>query len=439
SSALAFRGGQWTPFTLRPLPVGVMAVALGGSIALQNFLRMPQLLALCCLMGTYGLLGFVLAPIPWRKGLPVALLIACLLPFSTQFGSGLGFPARVLTAQVVQHLLATWKIAAVSSHDIIVLENGIAHVDLPCSGLKSLWTGTLVLLAATWLDRRSLGWKWLLVCLGHWFFLVSANISRVLILVWVGSVLRQPTIANILHVPLGLLGFIGACTVTWFLLRWVPDAQDAESSVPAREVNDSPLENRGAAGIYAGLLVGMVGLAGLTVVQPGLLNPTIAPLQWPAQVVTTQLPLTDAEKGLFASHEALLAEKYQFQIGDLKGSLLVVGGTEWGTYHAPELCFVGNGLEVNQMQKTGLTPDITARWLVLQDGRQAATYWFQSAHQTTDEWLTRVWDQLLHRDRVWVMVSVLFDRSYTPQNTEISQFASQVHHMIRRSLTGGEV
>ena len=45
---------------------------------------------------------------------------------------------------------------------IIVLENGVAQVDVPCSGLKSLGTGTLFLLAATSMEDRKLGGRWLL-------------------------------------------------------------------------------------------------------------------------------------------------------------------------------------------------------------------------------------------------------------------------------------
>jgi exosortase O len=85
----------------------------------------------------------------WQKNLPVAGLLACILPFNSQFNSGLGLPARVLTAQVVEQLLSMLHVGAISSYDIIVLENGIAHVDVPCSGIKTLLVGTLFLLAAT--------------------------------------------------------------------------------------------------------------------------------------------------------------------------------------------------------------------------------------------------------------------------------------------------
>lgn len=52
--------------------------------------------------------------------------------------------------------------ASIGLDTILILENGVSQIDLPCSGVKSLWTGLLFLLAATWLERRPLNLRWLL-------------------------------------------------------------------------------------------------------------------------------------------------------------------------------------------------------------------------------------------------------------------------------------
>ena len=222
SAAGSMLGVSATP-TLRPHPILLMLGSSAlGAIAFRWFVDIPQINVLLFALGTYGLCGLFLPPDLWRKGLPVAALVALILPFSAQFGSGLGFPVRVLTAQAVEQLLAAWHVSAISSADIIVLENGIAHVDLPCSGLKSLWTGTLFLLAATGLERRQLGMRWFLVWASSLLLLIWANTLRVLLLVLITHIWQQPQIAEILHVPLGLIGFIGACAVTWMLLQKVP-------------------------------------------------------------------------------------------------------------------------------------------------------------------------------------------------------------------------
>ncbi len=139
---------------------------------------------------------------------------------------GLGYPARILTAHVVEMILAKFHIAALSSEDIIVLDTGIARVDLPCSGLKSLWVGTLLLLGATWIEGRRIGAGWLLVSITNLALLVLANIGRILTLVIVAIVLKQPTIAEILHIPLGVMGFVAVCFTTWGLLQRVPRYSD---------------------------------------------------------------------------------------------------------------------------------------------------------------------------------------------------------------------
>ncbi|NEP51632.1 MAG: exosortase O, partial [Moorea sp. SIO3C2] len=146
--------------TLRLYPLLLMLGSGISAIAFRWLVYIPQLNLLLFLLGSYGLWGLFISPSLWRKGLPAAILVACVVPYSTEFNSGLGFPVRVITANAVEQMLSAWHIVAISSHDIIVMENGIAQVDLPCSGLKSLWTGTLFLLAATWLERRQLGIRW---------------------------------------------------------------------------------------------------------------------------------------------------------------------------------------------------------------------------------------------------------------------------------------
>ncbi|PSB67512.1 exosortase O, partial [filamentous cyanobacterium CCP1] len=184
-------GFQTAPQTgFRFAPVLLMVGSGIAAIGIRWLVDFEQLPALLFLLGTYGLVGLFLAEPLWRKGLPVAGLVALVVPFGVQFSLGLGFPARILTAHTVESILANLNIAALSSEDIIVLDTGIAQVDLPCSGLKSLWTGTLLLLGATWIEGRQIGLRWLLVCLTNLALLVLVNMVRVLVLVVVAAVLN---------------------------------------------------------------------------------------------------------------------------------------------------------------------------------------------------------------------------------------------------------
>ena len=200
---------------LHRLPLALMLGCGVGSIASQWYVSLAQLPVGLFLLGSYGLLGLWLAPSVWRRGLPVGIAIACLLPFGVQFSTGVGTPARIATAHVVEWILHQWQISAISAGDVIVLDTGVAYVDLPCSGLKSMWTGTLFLLAATWLEGRQIGWRWAIAGLANLGLLAIANTGRVLILTLLVHVFHQSAWAEILHVPLGVMGFVMASLLTW--------------------------------------------------------------------------------------------------------------------------------------------------------------------------------------------------------------------------------
>ncbi|WP_424097338.1 exosortase O [Moorena producens] len=480
--------------TLRLYPLLLMLGSGISAIAFRWLVYLPQLNLLLFLLGSYGLWGLFIPPSLWRKGLPAAILLACVVPFSTEFNSGLGFPVRVLTAHAVEQMLSAWDIVAISSHDIIVMENGIAQVDLPCSGLKSLWTGTLFLLAATWLERRQLGIRWLLVCTANLVLLAIANTIRVLLLVMIIEVWQQQQIAQVLHLPLGLMGFILACAFSWMLLQTVPQnsgglmlattvfrdlsllGKDKKQGLTrlsgfrppapqfwgvmmskspriggfrgltakASEVN--PSENGCKTGIsyqfqqksksITWLLIVVIALGLVGQIQPiqDKVN-AIASIQLPQQLVSEPLPLTEAEQRFFDNHALPIAQKQRFVYGNLSGSMLLVASSAWQAHHPPELCLVGNGFKVDSIKPTLLNQSVKARWLSLQDGKRSATYWFQSPQGTTDDFLSRIWDYIAHRNKTWVLVSVLFDSEHNPDSAEIQTFASTIHDAIHQSLT----
>jgi hypothetical protein len=67
----------------------------------------------------------------------------------------------------------------------------------------------------------------------------------------------------------------------------------------------------------------------------------------------------------------------------------------------------------------------------------SATYWFQSAEQSTDDYGTRIWaDLALQRDR-WVLVSILFDGLQDPREANQQAFYLALHDSVQRYLEGG--
>ena len=418
---------------LYPAPLILMFGSTATGIGLQWVLEVPQIGVLLFAIASYGLIGLFIAPNVWRKGLPAAIFFACILPFSVQFGTGLGFPVRVITARLVEHILALGHIAAISSHDIIVLENSIAQVDLPCSGLKSLWTGTLFLLAATWLENRQVKFRWLLVCITNILLLIAANTGRILLLVLISNVGDRPDLAAILHVPLGLIGFITAGLFSWLLLQTVPRHRNTPPK--AETLKTPPLGNLKP--LTQQIIVGscILGLA-LIPYPPKVTTSAIASINLPAQMNWEPLQLSAIEQDFFANYEGAIAQKSRFEWQNMAGSILLVSSNSVQAYHAPELCLLGNGLKIDTMQPLQLSPQVLGRWLSINNGTMAATYWFQSPQRTTDDFLTRLWGGMTRKDRLWVMVSVLFDRSQQPDTPEIKAFTTNIHDAIASSLTG---
>jgi exosortase O len=443
-------------------PLILIATTAIAAIIWQWTVELPQVSAILFLLGSYGLCGIFLESSMWRRGFAIALTISIVLPFSLQFTSGLGLAARVLTAHLVEQILAFWHLSAISSSDIIVLENGIAHVDLPCSGLRSLWTGTVFLLATTWIEGRKLGFIWLLVYVGCLLLLISANVGRVLLLTIATFVLKQPLLADLIHLPLGLFGFIGACGMAWLALRFVPKFNSEKynsdpvlpnsKTIQSQSISSSNIVQNSALFsaqrfrlLLFALLISILIFASIP--RPNFGNNLASEnLKWtPIDLTKNQLAkeihaqplaLTAQEFEFFGN--SAIATKQKFEFHGLTGSMLLVSSNSWRTHHAPELCLVGNGLKVDKMTSTQLTESFPVRWLNLQDGKMSAMYWFQSASQTTDELLTRIWSEISYRDRAWMMVSILFDQKQAADDPEVLAFANSIRDSLFSKITSSK-
>lgn len=421
-----FSSEFWT-LKVRLYPVLLMLGAESSAIILKWSINIPQLTLLCFILGSYGLLGLFLPIATWHKGLNLAVISACLVPFLVAFNSGLGFPIRVLTAHAVAQTLAEFHLSAASSHDIILMENGIAQVDLPCSGMKSLWTGTVFLLGATWLERRQLGFRWLLVAIANLSFLILANIARVLILVILIEVWQQKQVADILHVPLGIVGFVLAGFATWLILQKVPQ-HSSQLSITTENPKNQKSNLKWL--LTTVIILGIVGQF-----QPRQLNQSkITAIDLPSEITTETLALSSAEANFFSSAANPLVQKLSFKSDQLSGSMLMVVSDTWQAHHPPELCFAGNGFKVDSMNSQLINDSINARWLSLKNGQLSASYWFQSSETTTNDFVSRIWEHISHRDKTWVLVSILYDEAENPDSMAIKNFSNTIYQTIDRSF-----
>ncbi|MEM7134487.1 MAG: exosortase O [Chloroflexota bacterium] len=393
-----------------------LSVLLGGSLlylVVERYLDINTISTSLFFLASYGLLGLWMEPTRWRQGLPASLLIVGTLPFGDHMQTFLGYPLRIATAQMVGVSFEVMNVPSVGVDTILTFENGIAQVDSPCSGVKSLWTGGLFLIAATWLERHAINLRWLLIGLILGLLLIGANFIRVAILVGIGIVGKMNLLAEVFHVPLGVLGFGVACGVALLLLRRDKRPNASYQSEPSIYESHRPVW-------LAPILMSCIALMALTYTQRSQTGLTAAPLtfRFPDDITTEVEPLGEEELGWLTKDGAESVDHRRFQWGGVTGTMLLISSQSWRAHHRPERCFEVKGLSVDELRTHIVTPNIATatfpvRLLSLGAGTErnthSAVYWFQSTNRITDDYATRMWADLALQPERWILVSVLLD------------------------------
>ena len=463
--AFQMRNGRFRP-RLDASPqhyLPALILVLGGSalyLVVERFLDINTLSASLFGLASYGLLGLWMRPRRWRQGLPAAVLLIGTLPFGEHIQTFIGYPMRILTANIVRDGLARAGIASIGVDTILIFENGVSQVDLPCSGVKSLWTGMLFLIAATWIERRRLNLRWVLTAFVLAGLLFVANLARVAVLVAVGQVGGWQLMARLLHVPLGVLGFCAACAAAVLLLRgrgvdplprpsllpaslqgsWTRGEKNA---LPPRRESDglkanlkSPTRPMWLAPALAAAILAMA-LIYAPRPQTGLAQ---QPPDWsfPAELATEPMPLRPDEIAWLIRGGAESAERRRFDWRGITGSMLLLTSRTWRAQHRPERCFEVFGLSLNDSHTVLVAPDFPVRFISLGEsngrGLLSAIYWFQSVDRTTDDYGARMWADLSPQRNRWILVTLLFDRVHDPSATDIQALEMTVRDAVAHSL-----
>jgi len=382
-------------------------------------IRLPQLDVTFMVMGVYGCLGLYESLWPkWPKLLSLVLLVSLALPFYLEFSSGLGFGLRLVTAELVEHALLVFHVAAISSQDIIVTENAIAHVDIPCSGLKSLWIGTAFFLAALVLQRVRITWRTLWAYVVLMALLFSANVFRVLILTLLTGVYDLPHVAEIVHVPQGIFGFSISCMLVWLMLSHQKEHEKKVILSPQLMAKPRPL----CLGFMAVISVyGVMSYADILHSEPTLIAANI-----PKSLQAEPLPLSEGEKRYFARSTDTLAQKWRFHWKGGTGSILVVQSLDFNMFHAPELCMAANGVHVDKTQ-TVFHDHQRYRVMSLNQGTTTGLYWLQSNRETTDNFIQRYLDYIVSHKKNWRMVSIVLNKKYDGENLSLEELMNTIY------------
>jgi exosortase O len=370
-----------------------LIIAIGGSalyLAVERFLDINTLSASLFGLASYGLLGMWMQPGKWQRGLPAALLLVGVLPFGEHMQTFIGYPVRILTATLVRDGLSAAGVTSIGVDTILVLENGVSQVDLPCSGVKSLWTGMLFLIAATWIDRHRFNLGWLVTAFGFVVLLLAANLVRVGVLVVVGQVAGWRLTAEMLHVPLGVLGFVEACGAAVALLRWQRRAEHDITCVHTTIVGEEPGQHKASRdttsaappeviphriwlgpALAATILFMALGYASRP--HTGLAQ---APPDWefPAELVTTPTPLKPDELEWLTRGGAESADRRRFEWRDVTGSMILITSKTWRAHHRPERCFEVYGLSLDDTRTHLVDSDFPLRFVSLSYGEARNTW-----------------------------------------------------------------
>jgi exosortase O len=425
-----------SPPAMHPAALAMLLGSSAGFILAERLVDINTLSASLFGLALYGLLGLWLDRARWRAGLPAALLLIGTLPFGEHLQTFVGYPVRLLTAMVVQEGLAAFGVQAIGIDTILVFENGISQIDLPCSGVKSLWTGGMFLLAATWIERRSFHRRWFLVGLIFAALLFVANLARVAILVTVGQALNWRLLAEMLHVPLGVIGFGAACAaLVWMLRRFVPEMSASQPSMR------SPLETAGPRWLAPALVTAILGLALLYTPRPQTAAAqSSSELRFQTGLAAEAWAFTPGELAWLSADGPLDAGRWRFEWQGYRGSLLLITSNTWRAHHRPERCFEAYGLTIDDSHSQLLSADFPLRLVSLRAAQKhqnyTAVYWLQAPGRVTDDYATRIWSDLSPQRQTWVLVTILFDRTVDPLDADLEDFYTGLRQAVDDSLQG---
>lgn len=159
---------------------------------------------------------------------------------------------------------------------------------------------------------------------------------------------------------------------------------------------------------------------------------------FPSAIVTQPMPLKPDEMNWLMRDNAESAERFRFEHRGITGSMILITSTTWRAHHRPERCFEVYGLALDASRTQMIAPDFPIRAVALSNQRTqetwSAAYWFQSVARTTDDYGTRIWDDVSFQRQRWVLVSILFDRALDSDSKVVQPFYLALRASIAENL-----
>lgn len=415
-------------FQLATGPAVIFLFGIIGFLYIEKFINIDIFSCFFLGLTLYGFSGFVLATEKWKASASLVLLFFVCLPLSYHIETFLGFPLRIASAKIVGNFLSATGLKIESTEAILLLENSYAHIDLPCSGIKSLWSVTLLSIILSLIEHYTINAVWVISLVISLSLVTVANIFRIVLLVLLSEAALPTVIIDILHPSFGLVGFLVASGIAYSVITSFCRKSESRG-------NSSPqhFSNKSAAFV---LLVLASALSFSELYSPAA-DAHIVPRKVDS---SRDLDLTKEERDFFLHNDVISYQKNRFSISGITGTAFLVLSKSWRGHHHPEQCLQGQGHAIASATTLLSAEGLPVRSVLVDHSGNRVIYWFQSATDSTDDYSSRIWEGLRHPDKSYVMVSLYIEEPRKIKSiflhTLISDFRRQAQTILKNEEKG---
>ncbi|MEL7369172.1 MAG: archaeosortase/exosortase family protein [Myxococcota bacterium] len=396
--ALRLRDRGWlsSPASVWAPAIWVLC-GVGGIAAGRYWLGTPLASALAAAAALYGVAGLWVSTPMWRAMRGPSLLIMGALPIGERADQWFGLPARLMTADLVYRVLKPMGVRIDAADTILIFDSGLTNIAAACSGLRGLWTMTLLIVFIAMVEQRRVGIRLGILIGISQVAMIIGNSLRIIALVGLDRSLQLRQLAELMHEPFGLSVFAVVAVFSLSALRlWVPEERgEASACVQSFDINSRLFAATGAC-----CLATLASLGG------PLATAASVNVFLPSAFKATAMQPTPAEERLAASGRI---EKWRFTHADVKGQLILLQTSVWRAQHPPELCLKMGGHRITSARDVQVGDLHVVRFLEINDGQRLAAYWYQSTSSAGPGLWPKIWSAWQGHVEDWVMVSVLFD------------------------------
>jgi len=398
------------------------------------FFKLSIVPAILFLLGVYSLLGFYLERQFWKRSLFVFSILILTLPLLERVQKFLGFPIRLATANIVSSILQITGIGNVSNSAVIITENHATSIDLPCSGVKSIYTGGLFMLTTFYLQNVRLSIKLIAITLLFFISLLFFNTWRVFSLIYIYDVLNMKSAGDAIHLVLGILGFIASCSLLWYLTnKYAPSLTSKKTLEQVKQIR-----LKGNIKLFAiVMLLSFLTFQFLFIKDTGLVttHKTQATRAYTlSSIKLNDLAFSSAEESYFVNSDVEFSKKFTGQTSaGTSFSLLVVSSKSARTHHDPEICLQGLGHTISNSEIFQVN-NFRVRKLSLDDNKASAIYWFVGKDKNLLDYSERVWEEVKNPKQTWVLVTIGFSEPVDVSKPDIKDLILQIDSSAKNLL-----